>query len=766
MMKNRKMSMTITVAILVVNTVCIFLLYITANTGMTKIMKQSEMENLRFSLNVQTNIIEEYISHQEDLLIAFSEEPVVIDFLKDVGNETKRIKAQEYTEKYYKRLENWEGLYIGEWDTHVIAHSNAEVVGIVTRQGESLKQLQDEMLAEKGLYNAGMIVSPASQKLVVSMYCPVFDYDGETIIGYVGGGPFAEELEQRLSSVKEGTTKYYMINLLSGMYIFAQEEALMATKIEDEMLLSIMSLISEDADSRIGDIEYVHQSYGRTIAAYQYIPDYEWVVVSCNSEENIYRDVHKSMVILGIICIVSDVLIGLLSWFFIKLSTKPLQYVEKAIMQLKELKLQKEPQLDKYINYKSEVGQIATAIDSLYDSIGDMLQAEKEKQIAIAERESKERFLASMSHEIRTPINIVIGMNEMILRECENESIREYAKNIENASGMLLGLVNDILDLSKMEAGKLRIVEKEYNVASMLKDAVLAASARVRQKDLELKLEFAEALPSVLLGDEIRVKQILNNLLSNAAKYTEKGSITFSVKGYWDERGFALMMSVKDTGIGIRKEDIEKLFERFVRLELEKNRYVEGTGLGLSIVKQLVDSMKGTINVTSEYGVGSCFTVRLPQLIIDGTPMGKWEQSHFPDEQQEEEEKDYIQRPDAKILVVDDNKMNLIVIEMLLKRSQIHVECALGGKECLQKAREQKFDLILMDHMMPEPNGIQTLHLLREEKDNLNNNTPVIVTTANAVPEMREMYRMEGFEGYLTKPIIADKLEEVLEKYL
>ena len=203
-----------------------------------------------------------------------------------------------------------------------------------------------------------------------------------------------------------------------------------------------------------------------------------------------------------------------------------------------------------------------------------------------------------------------------------------------------------------------------------------------------------------------------------------------------------------------------------MRLELEKNRYIEGTGLGLSIVKQLVDSMKGTINVTSEYGVGSCFTVRIPQLIIDGTPMGKWEQLHLGDKQKEGEEKSYIQRPDAKILVVDDNKMNLIVVEMLLKRSQIYVECALGGKECLQKTREQKFDLILMDHMMPEPNGIQTLHLLREEKENLNNATPVIVTTANAVPEMREKYRLEGFEGYLTKPIMADELEDMLVKYL
>ena len=384
-MKNKRLSTQITLAIIPVITVCIFLLYITANRSMTSMMKQSEIKNLRASLNVETNIIEEYIHHQEDLLIAYSNASVVIDLLKDPSNEQRRILAQEYTEKYYEGLNNWEGLYIGEWDTHIIAHSNPDIVGIYTREGEYLQELQNAMISRNGLYNAGIIVSPASGKLTLSLYYPVFDYDGKTILGYVGGGPFAEELKKLLASVENEAAKYYLINVASQYYIFAQDESLMAQRIEDEMLLSVISILSDGTSERKGEKEYFDEKEGKSIAAYQYIPEYEWAVVSCNSEANIYEDVNRNMRILAIICIISGMIIGILVWVLIRLTTRPLKYVEKAIVQLKDLNLQKEHKLDKYINCRSEIGQIATAIDSLYDSIKDMLQAEKEKQIAIAE---------------------------------------------------------------------------------------------------------------------------------------------------------------------------------------------------------------------------------------------------------------------------------------------------------------------------------------------------------------------------------------------
>ncbi len=397
-------------------------------------------------------------------------------------------------------------------------------------------------------------------------------------------------------------------------------------------------------------------------------------------------------------------------------------------------------------------------------TIRDLLKVEKEKQMAIAMSQSKAQFLANMSHEIRTPINTVIGMNEMILRENRDETIGEYATNIRQASQMLLGLINDVLDFSKIEAGKLKIVEDKYSLATMLNDVILLNADRAKQKNLEIKLDIDETLPAVLKGDELRIKQVLNNLLSNAIKYTDSGSVEFTVQGVRDENGFVLIMSVADTGKGIKKEDLEQLFDSFQRLELNKNRYIEGSGLGLNITKQLVDCMNGNIRVQSVYGEGSCFTVEIPQEIIDMTAMGKLGEKRK--SVAEAPQKQEICYPDAKVLVVDDNKMNLKVVEALLKRSKIQLDFATGGNECFNMTKEKKYDLILMDHMMPEPDGVQTLHMIRDDKDNVNLSTPVVVLTANAIEGMREQYLAEGFDNFLSKPINFAELEKTLEEYL
>ncbi len=771
-MRNMKMSTTITIIILVVNTVCISLLYLFGSSTMTRIMKKSEIEDLHTSLKVETSIIEEYIHHQEDLLIAYSNDHVVIDFLKNPEDEEKKRRAQEYTEQYYARLENWEGLYIGEWNTHVIAHSDIQYVGMITREDESYrKQLQNAMVDEQGLYNAGIIVSPASKKLILSLYCPVYDYDSKDIIGYVGGGPFAEGLDEILHHVEGETANHYMINVRSKMYIFANNRELMATEVKDEMLLSIIDALNdnsqnENEQSEIADKEFVDETEGKSIASYKYMPEYGWAVVSYNSEKDVYADVNRNMRVLGVICIISDIIIGILSWVCIKLSTRPLEYAEASIVQLKELKLEKRHELDKYINCDSEIGQIATAIDSLYDSITEMLEIEKEKQMAIAASQSKAKFLASMSHEIRTPINTVIGMNEMILRENKDENITEYAHNIKSASQMLLGIINDVLDFSKIEAGKLQIVENDYSTETMLNDVVLGNVLRFKEKNLELKLDIDENIPSVLKGDEIRIKQILNNLLSNAAKYTEKGTVTFAAQSQRDDRGFGLQLSVTDTGIGIKPEDVGRLFDSFQRLELERNRYIQGTGLGLNITKQLVDNMNGNITVESEYGKGSCFTVWIPQQIVDDKPIGKWGHPHKHKELKDGADAKFLYAPDAKILVVDDNKMNLLVVKGLLKRTEIQLDFATGGQESFEMTRQKKYDLILMDHMMPEPDGVQTLHMIREDDANPNKEVPVIVLTANAIAGIEDEYIKEGFAGYLSKPVTGDKLEEAIAKHI
>ena len=765
-MKNKKMSTAITATIILVNLVSIFLLYLVANATMTGMMKKSEMENLHTSLKVQTEIVEEYIEHQEDMLITYSDSDIVRAFLKDTADESKRAAAQAYTERYYSRLEKWEGLYIAEWSTHIMAHSNPDTVGMTTREAgsEELFQLQDEMQTRQGLYNAGMIVSPATGKLIVSMYCPVFDEDGSTILGYVGGGPLADGLDEFLAAAKNDTNTYYMINVSTGKYIFAQDEALMAMDIEDEMLLHVIGQIESDKRAESGDYEYIDEVAGASISAYHYIPEYGWAVVSSNSEENIYADVNKNMLALAAICCVFEVFIGVFSWMCIYINTRPMKHIRDSITQLQELKLEKNPELDQYINTSSEVGQIATAIDSLYDSIKDMLDAEKERQSVIAASESKARFLASMSHEIRTPINTIVGMNEMILRENKDGIIQEYALNIKRESQLLIGLVNDVLDFSKIEAGKLKIVEKPYQPAFMLYDTLLSMMPRIREKNLELLREIDETIPKWLKGDEIRIRQVLNNLLSNAVKYTEQGWINFRVDGEWKDDRYWIKIVVADTGIGIREEDLEQVFESFKRLELDKTHYIEGTGLGLNITKQLVESMDGTITVESEYGKGSCFTVILPQ-----SPLSQQEEERISREAKNAEQnpdKDYLYLPDAKILAVDDNKMNLTVVKALLKRSQIHVDVAASGMECIEMTKKEPYDLILMDHMMPGIDGIQAMHMICEDESNPNRNTPMIALTANAIDGMEQMYLSEGFSGYLSKPIAVDSLERLLGEFL
>lgn len=411
-------------------------------------------------------------------------------------------------------------------------------------------------------------------------------------------------------------------------------------------------------------------------------------------------------------------------------------------------------------------GLIILLLMAGFKTAKDMLAIEKEKQMAILAGEAKAKFLANMSHEIRTPINTIIGMNEMILRENHDKAVEEYATNVQNASELLLVLVNDILDFSKIEAGKMDIVETDYYLSRMLTDVIKGIQIKTDNKKLVLDLVIEESLPSVLKGDEIRIRQILNNLLSNAVKYTHQGTITLTVKGIRTAEDFFLCISVEDTGTGIQTKDIEKLFDSFQRLEEQKNRYIEGTGLGLNITKQLVELMGGSIEVKSEYEKGSCFTVKIPQRVMDETAIGKLEAAYERDTSKKAGTKSKLYAPTAEILVVDDNEMNLAVVKALLKKTGIRLTLANGGAECLELCRVHQYDLILMDHMMPDPDGIETLHLLRKDEISLNQNTDVVVLTANAIAGMEEKYLQEGFSDYLSKPIMAEELEEMICRHL
>ena len=406
-----------------------------------------------------------------------------------------------------------------------------------------------------------------------------------------------------------------------------------------------------------------------------------------------------------------------------------------------------------------------------------------EKARAESANNAKSDFLANMSHEIRTPINAVLGMNEMILREgrraqelsdndiqARKEAMKNiviYAGDVENAGHNLLALVNDILDFSKIEAGQMDLMESPYQLSSMLNDLSNMTLFKARDKGLEFVIDVDESLPDELFGDEMRVKQIFTNILNNAVKYTEHGNIRFKLRGEKQADGMiALIASVRDTGIGIKTEDREKLFDMFQRLEIERNSTIQGSGLGLSITQRLLDMMNGSITVESEYGKGSTFTVTIPQKIVKDIPVGDFQKRFEENVLGAGVYRESFRAPKAHILIVDDTKMNLTVVVNLLKNTKMKIDTAYSGPGAIALAEMNKYDLILMDQRMPEMDGTEAFHLIRESETGASKDSPVICLTADAVVGAKERYLSEGFTDFLTKPIDSYALERMLIKHL
>lgn len=393
--------------------------------------------------------------------------------------------------------------------------------------------------------------------------------------------------------------------------------------------------------------------------------------------------------------------------------------------------------------------------------------AQKQKKEIEELNQMQNRFFSSMSHEIRTPINTIIGLNEMILREDVSDEVAEDARNIQGASKMLLTLINDILDMSKIESGNMDIVPVTYDMGNMLSDIVNMIWVRARKKGLEFHVNVDQSMPSQFFGDEVRIKQILINVLNNAVKYTSEGAVTLSIQWKKLENDQAqIVYSVTDTGMGIKKESIPYLFSAFKRVDEEKNRYIEGTGLGLSIVKQLVELMNGEISVNSVYMKGSTFVITLPQKVVGKTEIGELnlEERHAMNARQHY--KQSFEAPKANVLIVDDNETNLMVEEKLLRATMVNITTAASGEQCLKETLQKHYDVIFMDHLMPEMDGIECLHEIRKQTGGLNQKTPVVILTANAGGENKTLYRREGFDGYLLKPVSGTQLEEELLRHL
>lgn len=391
----------------------------------------------------------------------------------------------------------------------------------------------------------------------------------------------------------------------------------------------------------------------------------------------------------------------------------------------------------------------------------------KDYRKAIEENAFKNAFLANMSHEIKTPINTILGMNEMISRESENQNVKRYVDHIYEAGKQLLSLVNNILDYTKLESGKMQIVPIRYEMGQLLSNLINSVNMKAEEKRLRFDIDVDESIPCILYGDELRIRQAVFNLLNNALKYTREGSISLQVRAErTDQKEICLYISVADTGMGIRKEDRERLFDSFVRLDEKRNRSIDGTGLGMTITRQIVNMMQGNISLESEYGKGSVFTLSFKQKIVDDIPLGRFEDWYRATLGMNQYPEERYQAIGVRILAIDDNEMNLEVIRGLLKKTGVHIDTVFSGEEGLAKAKNEKYDLILLDHMMPGMDGIETLQQLQQIADIKEHRLPIIALTANAVIGVREEYLQKGFTDYIAKPVDYRALMMILRKYL
>lgn len=398
-----------------------------------------------------------------------------------------------------------------------------------------------------------------------------------------------------------------------------------------------------------------------------------------------------------------------------------------------------------------------------FSDIGELIRKNRERDQAVYASQAKSAFLANMSHEIRTPINGILGMNEMVIRESQEERIRNYAYQVQDSGNVLLSLVNDILDFSRIESGKMEIIPVEYRMSTVLNDLINMISIRAEKKNLTLNLNIQEDIPDGLYGDEVRLRQVITNLLTNAVKYTEKGQITLHMYGKKiSEQEIELEVAVSDTGKGIKAEDKERLFSAFERLEEKENRSIEGTGLGLALCSRILNKMGSELTFESIYGKGSVFSFKVRQEIRENMPIGDFKKRYKQSLGKRKAHMAKFKAPEARILAVDDNAVNLRVLVGLLRTTQMQIDTAAGGAEALQLMQSNTYHLLLLDHLMPDMDGIETLQRAREAGFNM----PAIALTANAIAGAKESYIRAGFDDYLSKPLNADGLESMIMKYL
>lgn len=621
-MKNLNLRIKITIGIMIIVIICMNLLYYTADSTIMKMMQESEREHMENMLAAETNIIEEYVRRQESLLTAFSKDSSIRELLKDVNNTEKLKTVQDYTESYYESLNNWEGIYVGEWNTHIIAHSSPSVVGMTTREGDSLKALQDEMTSANGLYDAGIIVSPATGKLILSMYCPVFDTDGKTILGYVGGGPFVNELRDLLNELKseDDTTGNYMINVNTGMYIFADDESLIATQIDDKNLLNVIDKINN------GDVsgEFTYTDKSKYIASYKSIDKHGWAVISYDDEKNVYKDARKNMKYLAQICIVFVFAISILAFIIIMISTKPLKLIEHSITRLGDLKLDKDPRLNSWVGKKSEIGKIATATNSLYNSLNEIVSTLSEcssslNDSAIAMQKSSGTLIEcvmdnskattafaehseeinetveKVNHEITAVEKVVTSINEQIKRsDTHSNDLLNKIKQMQDLADTTLLATNAKIEENQKSVGvaidKLKSLMRIDEMASQILDI----TSQTNLLSLNASIEAARA------GDAGKGFAVVAGEIGNLANSSSETAAEIQAICTETRNNISHVQACFDQVIDFLQNDVQKQFTEFSTATKDYYKSIADIQNIISDIAGASDSFVNTVNTIQE----------------------------------------------------------------------------------------------------------------------------------------------------------------------
>ena len=599
-------------------------------------------------------------------------------------------------------------------------------------------------------------------------------YRDETLLGVVGIDLSLAVIEDMVNSLQLENSKGLLIGDQQNLiHLNTRYEQTKAVERSAELSL-LMDKFNHPDNQLLQKFNWEGNSYYGTLTKLDNGMSY----ITAVSQKELLKPVYGQIIALIIAFTIVSILFSILLYFIFKKVITPIRIINKTTNRLARGELY----IDIPYQSNNEIGTLANNIRLMTSQLKEYIeyirdQTKKERelkeaaltesQINAAASQAKSAFLANMSHEIRTPINAVLGMNEMILRESKDKEILSYAANIKTAGSSLLSIVNDILDFSKIEAGKMELLPDNYELSSLIIDLVNMTHERAQSKGLNYELKFSSDLPKTLYGDSVRIKQCILNLITNAIKYTKEGSITFTIDfKKIDDDKIDLTVHVIDTGIGIKKEDMDKLFTPFERIEEEKNRTIEGSGLGISIIRRLLDMMGSRLHVESTYGKGSDFSFQIEQKVIDWTPAGDLNEAYSESVEQMSHYKEKLHAPKAHLLFVDDTAMNLNVIRGLLKNTGIKIDTVLSGKAALEAVKKNEYDILFIDHRMPEMDGIETLHAMKEMKDNKCTGKPCIALTANAISGVRKMYLNEGFDDYLSKPVNPSKLEEMIINYL